>query len=327
MVADAPPDQQHLQVLKDVSFRPTFIIGDHRSGTTLLHRLLAETGCFNYVSAYHVIKYDEVLKNHLEGRTETAKQALIHTFSALGLKNRIIDNIPVTPDAPLEYGFLLRARRPVITAERLPRFLEICKKVQYISDPAKPLILKNPWDVLNFREIQSRFPEARLVFIHRHPLFVMNSQLQAIRSMLQARNGFAAMIAPWYARLFNNPLKLTAVRALTSPRLGLWERLVGVHTIRMARYFVENIGAVSAAQYVSIRYEDLCQQPDAAMSKIMDFLCAKPTAIRSYQDSIEPRPPKILPEVKKRYDRIRQQLIPYLQHHRYELEPQWISAK
>lgn len=327
MHAEGGPDQRHLQVLKDVSFQPIFIIGDHRSGTTLLHRLLAETGCFNYVSAYHVIKYDEVLKNHLEGRTETAKQALMDAFSELGLKNRIIDNVPVTPDAPVEYGFLLRARRPLITAERLPRFVEICKKVQFVSDPAKPLILKNPWDVLNFLEIHSRFPQARFVFIHRHPLFVMNSQLQAIRSMLQSRNGFAAMIAPWYARLFNNPLQLFAVRALASPRLGLWERLVGVHAIRMARYFMRHIGAVPATGYVSIRYEDLCQQPDAAMQKILDFLRASPKARRSYQDSIEPRPPKILPEVKKRYDQIRQQLLPYLNYHGYDLEPQWASAR
>jgi hypothetical protein len=316
-----------LQVLQDVAFQPIFIIGDHRSGTTLLHRLLAETGCFNYVSAYHVIKYDDVLTNHLEGRTEAAKQALMNAFSELGLKNRIIDNVPVTPDAPVEYGFLLRARRPRITTERLPRFLEICKKVQLISDPSKPLILKNPWDVLNFLEIHSRFPEARFVFIHRHPLFVMNSQLQAIRSLLQSRNGFAAMIAPWYARLFNNPLQLFAVRALASPRLGLWEKLVGVHTIRMARYFVENIHAVPAARYVSIRYEDLCKQPDAAMGNILDFLRATPAAPRSYKDSIEPRPPKILPEVKKRYDQIRQQLIPYLKHHSYDLEPQWASGR
>jgi hypothetical protein len=251
----------------------------------------------------------------------------MNAFSELGLKNRVIDNVPVTPDAPVEYGFLLRARRALITAERLPRFLEICRKVQFVSDPAKPLILKNPWDVLSFLEIHSRFPEARFVFIHRHPLFVMNSQLQAIRSMLQSRNGFAAMIAPWYARLFNNPLQLFAVRALASPRLGLWERLVGVHTIRMARYFMRHIDAVPSAQYVSIRYEDLCRQPDAAMNKIMDFLQANPKGARSYQDSIEPRPPKIMPEVKKRYDQIRQQLVPYLKHHGYDLEPQWVPGK
>jgi hypothetical protein len=59
----------------------------------------------------------------------------------------------------------------------------------------------------------------------------------------------------------------------------------------------------------------------------MDFLRAKPAAPHSYQDSIEPRPPKILPEVKKRYDQIRQQLVPYLKYHSYDLEPQWASGK
>jgi LPS sulfotransferase NodH len=34
---------------------PIFIMGNHRSGTTWLHLLLAETGCFAYVTAFHVI--------------------------------------------------------------------------------------------------------------------------------------------------------------------------------------------------------------------------------------------------------------------------------
>lgn len=62
-------DRQYLNLLENINFRPIFIMGDHRSGTTLLHKTLVATECFNFVRAYHVIKYDELLSNHVN-RTE-----------------------------------------------------------------------------------------------------------------------------------------------------------------------------------------------------------------------------------------------------------------
>jgi LPS sulfotransferase NodH len=79
-------------VLQDVPLRPIFIVGAHRSGTTLLHRLLAQTGCFNYLSAYQVLRYDEILAHHAEGTTAAEKAKLMREFDELGLKNRIIDD-------------------------------------------------------------------------------------------------------------------------------------------------------------------------------------------------------------------------------------------
>jgi hypothetical protein len=318
-------DSRHVDVLTNVSFRPVFIIGDHRSGTTLLHRLLAETGCFNFVSAYHVIRYREILTNHFEGKEEAARRQVMNDFLELGVKDRIIDNVPVTPDLPVEYGFILSAatgtRRPRITRETLPTFLELCRKIQVISGPAKPLLLKNPWDVLNFAEIKARFPDSRFVFIHRHPFFILTSQLRAIRSMLAAKNNFAAMIAPWYAQLFDQPLRLFAARFLDAPPFRIWERLLGVHAVRVAEYFLRNIGSLPKTDYVSLKYEDLCRQPDDAMGGILQFAGVNPAARTSYRDLIEPRPPKVMAEVRRLYRRIRPKIQGYLNFHGYEAEP------
>ena len=79
-VADAP----YLELLAGVDFRPIFIVGDHRSGTTLLYKTLVATGCFNFVKAYHIIKYDEILSNHVNQREEQAIQSLEQHFKALG---------------------------------------------------------------------------------------------------------------------------------------------------------------------------------------------------------------------------------------------------
>jgi len=323
-------DSRHAALLANVSFRPVFIISDHRSGTTLLHRLLAETGCFNFVSAYHVIRSPDILANHLEGKEEEARRQVMNQFQQLGVKDRIIDNVPVTPELPVEYGFILSAatgmRRPRITRDTLPAFLELCRKIQVISDPAKPLLLKNPWDVLNFAEIKARFPDSRFIFIHRHPFFILTSQLRAIRSMLAAKNHFAAMIAPWYAQLFDQPLRLFAARFLDSPPFRIWERLLGVHAVRVAEYFLRNIGSLPATDWVSVKYEDLCRQPDETMGKVLQFARVSPAANVSYRDQIEPRPSKVMEEILRTYRRIRPRIQPYLSFHGYEAEPGWMRV-
>lgn len=323
-------DARHLHLLNGVSFQPVFIIGDQRSGTTLLHRLLAETGCFNFVSAYHVIHYDQVLSDHVEGKTSESERRLRDEFDRLGLKNRIIDEVPATPDAPVEYGFIIGARaqrrRAMVTEDTLPLAQEICRKIQFVSQPGKPLLLKNPWDVMNFADLQKWFPDARFIFIHRHPASVMTSQLRAIRSLLEARNAFAAMLAPWYDRLFESRTQLALARWMDRPPFRLWERLVGLHTVRVSRYFLENIRLMAPEKFLSLRYEDLCLKPDEMMSKLLQFAVYTPQLPTSYQDKIQPRPPKVLPEIKRRYTAILDKLRPYLEFHGYEVEPNWLQG-
>lgn len=327
-MSDTPnPDSGLLHLLKDVTFRPVFIIGDHRSGTTLLHRLLVDTGCFNYVSAYQVIRYNQVLADHVAGRTATAKRELMQTFESLGLKDRVIDNTPATPDSPVEYGFIFATterRMARLTADTRDRFVELSRKMQYVGDPNKPLLLKNPWDVMNFMDIKAAFPEAKLIFIHRHPVSVMTSQLRAIRSLLSARNGFVAMLAPWYNQLFNRPLQLAGARFLDRPPFLLWERLLGLHTVRLARYYLDNIKKLPQSEYVSVTYEGLCQAPDETMSRIFSFAGVTPVNPMSYKDKIEPRPPKVMDDVWRRYRKIVPRIKPYLDFHGYAAEPDWI---
>lgn len=318
------PDQQHLALLRDISFQPVFIIGDHRSGTTLLHRLLAETGCFNFVTAYHVIRYDQILAAHLSGRTEQARQELMREFQSSGLTDRIIDDVPATPDSPIEYGFGLasKERRNRLTPETLPRFMELARKVQFVSpDPSRPLLLKNPWDVLNFVEIHDTFPQARFVFIHRHPLLVMTSQLRATRSLLTQRNPFAEMLVPFYRRLHERPLQLLAARLLDRPPVRFLERMTALHAVRVARYFLDHIGSLPASSHVSIQYEELCQDRDKTLGRITGFLRVSPHGMGLYKDEIAPRPPKISADARRAYNGILKKLKPYLEYHGYDIEP------
>src|SRR6266540_6309462 len=126
------PDQQYLSLIENVDFQPIFIMGDHRSGTTLLYSLLAATQCFNVVTAYHIIRYDQILTNFHNHTEEDARQLLQTYFATMGQADRIIDEVEITPDLPEEYGFLLSTTyKSPLHAGNLPRFIELCRKIQF----------------------------------------------------------------------------------------------------------------------------------------------------------------------------------------------------
>lgn len=317
----AQPDAAYLSKLEGVTFRPVFIMGLHRSGTTLLHRLLAETGCFNYVSAYHVLRYERVLDDFFNGRTETGHRELRDLFQRLGLTTRIIDETPAVPEAPIEYGFLIMRQtnaRPRITEKTLDVFRQMARKLQLVGGVKKPLLLKNPWDEIYFLDIKRWFPDARFVFIHRHPVATLNSQMRAMRSLFAAKNEFSSLITPWYRDMWDRPLQRVTAQALAKPPFLLWEKLMAWQSVRMLQYYLAHFRELPAEDCISLRYEDLCKEPDAHMKRITDFLGVTPPESIRYGDKIAPRESKIPPEVKKRFEGLRKRLEPYLKEQGYE---------
>ena len=61
--AGRPSDDTYKNLLSDFTGQLVFIMGCHRSGTSLLYHLLAYTGAYNYVSAYDSICYNELIQN------------------------------------------------------------------------------------------------------------------------------------------------------------------------------------------------------------------------------------------------------------------------
>jgi Sulfotransferase family len=170
-------DRPYLNLLPQADFSPIFIMGDHRSGTTLLYKTLVATGCFNFVRAYHIIKYNEILYNRIHQTENRAIEELEELFKSLEISDRNIDRVMATPDLPEEYGFILKnvaGDNSCITKQNLPVFQQLCRKIQFASDPDKPLLLKNPWDLPQFMYVKSVVPNAKFIFIHRHPIHVIN---------------------------------------------------------------------------------------------------------------------------------------------------------
>jgi hypothetical protein len=310
--ASTNPDVPYLDRLRGVTFDPVFIIGDHRSGTTLLYQLLSKTGAFNVLTAYHVVCYDRILSDHAYGRTAAAQADLAARFTREGLADRVIDGVRVSPDLPEEYGFVIdgASGRPQTTPATLPRLEELARKIRFTGSDA-PVLLKSPWDVLRFGYLHEALPRARFVFIHRHPLNVMNSQLEATRSLFGARNGYVAMLSPWYRQLFERPLALRLTGVLSARAFGIGARVTGRHVTRVTTYYLTHLKQLPEDRFVEIRYEDLCTDADATLGRILDFLALAPRTPFSAREIVKPRAPRVLPEILKEFRRIRGRLAGY----------------
>lgn len=294
-------DGPHRHRLADIAFRPVFITGDHRSGTTFLYLLLQRVERFNVVTAYHVLRYRQLLHNHFTGTTAEARRDLAREFHAAGLLDRVIDGVPVSPDMPEEYGFILAdPGKPLVGPASLDRFTEACRKVTLLGEPGRPILLKNPWDFGNSLYLKQQFPSARFLYLHREPIRTVNSQLRAFRSMVASRNEYVAMLAPRYGRLFQRPLILALVRAFFSPRHGLAPRMIAYRCARSIREAARQRRQLSAADLLNVRYEDLCRQPNETVADILRWLGIAQAGMPDLHAMVAPRGGQLLPEVERR---------------------------
>lgn len=314
-VQDAP----YMPLLADVHFQPIFILGSPRSGTTMLYELLVATQCFNFLNAYHILRYDTLLFNHANQIEEQARTQLDALFRSLGLGDRVIDGVAVTPDTPEEYSFILRnaGYRPRLSRSSLPKFIELCQKVQFISAPHQPLLLKNPWDFRNFMDIKGFFQESKFIFIHRHPMHVISSQVRAIRSLLVSQNMYTGLLTQQYAKLFERPMLLFVIRLLFSSHVPLGRKLLTRLLVRDATYFWEHIDSLRQTDYISVKYEDLCNDPETHVTRIMHFLGLQHSPSVAYEKLVAPRHLGLLPELGRLQQRIYRKLQPYCAYHGY----------
>ena len=308
-----------MEALKDVSYDPVFLMGFHRSGTTLLYQLLNGTSAFSSLTCYHILTYDELLANFIEGTQEEAKRRLDQLLVAKQVADRKIDGLRVHADFTEEYCFLLENQtgERQLNEKSFHLFDEMCRKLRYASNTRKPLLLKNPWDFPNFLYIKNALPNARFVFIHRHPFSVINSQLHAIRSLLEDKNEYTAMLSRRYERAWRNPLKIFAGRHVYSSRLPLLIRRVSAWAIRGAQYYLENIGALSKKDYLSIRYEDLCENRDGQMHSMLSFLEVRLEGDIHSGREIQPRTLSMSPDLARWKHRIYSSMASYFEQMGY----------
>ncbi len=272
------------RALPKASFRPVFIMGAARAGTTVLYQTLARTGCFNYVSAYHLIRHDEVAFHHARGTTAQAKLELARLFHDLGIAEARFDGVNVDPDFPEEYGFHLGRLRFQLTRKTFPKFMDLCRAVELVSGSDRPLLLKNPWDYRRFLFVKEMLPESKFIFIHREPADVASSILRAMRLLAKEKNAYHALVAPFYERMMGSRWQRYLVSRMFEFALGA--KIVTRQFDATARYFVANVGKLPPHDYVSIRYEELCARPREVVGGLLDFLGVEEQAAVDYESVV-----------------------------------------
>lgn len=314
-------DKEYIDRLKDIDFEPIFILGLHRSGTSILYKILASTHYFNIVTAYHIIYYDSLIYNHLTNREERSKEEFNNLLRRRNQIDRVIDKLKVSADFPEEYGFLLNRTIPSrINRKNLDLFVEMCKKIQFISDKEKPILLKNPWDFSNFMFIKKALPHSRFIFIHRHPLKIVNSSMNTLRILLEERSVYSEMLSDIVRRAHENPLIMGVGHLLTTKWSVIGLIILTEFLAGSTRYFVKNINRLRRGKdYIEIKYEELCKDPDKTIANILEFLDMKPCD-RSFRKFIKPRKLDVSEDIKALRNYIYARMKPYFLHCGYEVE-------
>jgi hypothetical protein len=269
---DGPVDDA--QFIDQIGAPPTqlvFLLGPHRSGTTLLHHLLVQTGRFNYVRAYDVIEYPRLIANRHFGRERAVMQALAEDLARFG--DRGLDGIPIWPEQPEEYGFVLALDlyAPRLTPATFDRFRELCRKRRTLDRSDAPLLLKEPSEFYgNIAGIDRLAPDAKFLFIHRHPLHVLASQVRAWQKALESRSHYGSLLSPEYAAIFDSPDEVRKYRIAYASVQGCeW---VLQELIRGYRHYLETIDTLARRRVVVDTYESLCAAPRRTFARIARLL-------------------------------------------------------
>jgi len=257
---------------------PLFILGLQRSGTTLLYEVFAASGAFNVSTTWHVICFDELRRGVDD--VAASRHRLQERFAAAGLTTRGMDIVKIGPDTPEEYGFVLanRGLGMRITRRSLPVFEEFRGVVQRCSGADRPLVLKNTWDFGNAARIKGLVPGARFVFIHRNPFQIVSSLYRVVCKAVLKGFPYLELLSDRFARFAAGGLPRRTARLLCTRTPGLVARGVVHFVAHQARGYLRGLPALSPTDYINVRYEDLCAQPNETMARLLAFAGVDPDA-------------------------------------------------
>jgi hypothetical protein len=279
-----------------------------------LYKMLGNTGYFNTIQAYHILKYDELLTNHLNHRNQQAHQEINDLLQRKGITNRRIDRLPITADFAQEYVYLFEQKKydNVMSHKNIPLFKTLCKKIHFISDNDNPILFKNPYDFPNFLFIKRMFPTAKFIFIHRDPLDVISSTMRAWQTLYTKKNPYTALFSRRYKHATENPIVFYAMQNWYCSRFAPGFYGVVRRAQRATAYYLDNIHKLPLTEHVSIRYEALCEQPNDVMQHVLTFLNVEKN--QDFSTYIKPRQLQLTPAVERRKSYILRKMQRYFKY-------------
>lgn len=259
---------------------PVIVVGMHRSGTSLLTRLLDEVGLF--------------VGRDLEGHAESRHFQRINRWmlDEVGVSWDHPETLADLPDHPDIVEAMATHVRFLLSSPRSAGYLGWLRYLR-VGSPAnleRPWGWKDPRSTILLPVWSEVFPEARIVHIRRHGVDIANSlrdrHSESIEvwegrdASVEGLDGLVQWLRPgWY------PPRDDIVGSLRSldleGGLGIWEAYLDL---------VEDALADHAGPVTDLRYEDLVEDPGPHLEDLADFcrLDPDPEAVHEAAARIDP---------------------------------------
>ncbi|MDJ0624699.1 MAG: sulfotransferase [Desulfocapsaceae bacterium] len=255
--------KDHPEVLEEKIEKPIFIVGLPRSGTTILHTLMAldPTSRFlrNYESAGSICPPSEIIPDSVDPRITTYHESMEGIFT-LAPVLRGINGINFMAHGSAECQNLMAHEfvhlgwscgSSLFTHGSWVSECNMNKAYQWHrlliqllqwKLPNERLVLKAPMHLFGLDHLLETYPDAKIVFTHRNPLEAMVSGVSMVYHWTEFTAGKADIqaIANWYPDLWAKGLK----RAL------------------------KVLETVNPAQLVHILHRDITESPVETVEKI-----------------------------------------------------------
>ena len=263
--------------------RPIFIIGNPRSGTTFLHRLLLGAGDMAALELWEMLFPAITARKLLGGivpRLDKLSPARyhpsdVHETSLRGIETDDVAWFFRTMDGPFAWAYFLAwqdtwgsglSRREFAIDGVTPReedrffkYYESCWRRNLTLKGANRVLAKTSMLTMRLDAVLRRYPDCKLVYVIRDPVEVIPSGMSLLAGVLE--NGYDV----W------NRTKEEDQRR--------WLENLYQASCDMLRYFYEaqSAGKIPESNLCVVRYEDLINDLEPTMERILDFIEIKPT--------------------------------------------------
>ena len=298
---------------------PVFILGLHRSGTTFLYELLAESGHFNTLAAHHIIGFDQYASGEVD--REHCYRRIGRRFDELGLSSRGGEGIRLSPDTLEEYGFILdnQNKGRSLNRRNLLLFNKISAVIQNGQSGRRRLLLKNPWDFANGHQIKRLIRDAKFIFIHRNPFNVLSSSYRAVMDIFSEPHPYLAMLDDRYRRLAGRAMLFSLVGGLLRRGPAVLVKALVRRARRATTGFMASLPLIPLSDRIDVKYEDLCAKPNETVAAILAHLELPPSR-GDARSKLVSRSQKVAIPVAMQARFIIKKLSPYATSYGYDLE-------
>ena len=180
---------------------PLFLLGFWRSGTTLLHNLLAMDPRWGFVNTYQAALPDVFLagQRRIRGLLESQlpenrgidnipvdfampQEEEIAMMCTSGMSPYVSLNFPRNADGTLNYLFLDQRVTQRDRDHWRRKYLHLLKAAS-LNMGDRPLLIKSPSNTSRISTLLELFPDARFVYIQRNPYDTLRSYIHLLRLM------------------------------------------------------------------------------------------------------------------------------------------------